>query len=97
MTDIIERAKTCGADGDAIYCWNVAREVADECVALRQQLADTTTMLDEMRDEAATYRVLSNTQARQLAECQSELAKAKENDVFKYLHRRKQQEQSKDD
>ena len=40
MTDIVERAKTCGADGDAMYCWSVAMEVADECISLRQQLAE---------------------------------------------------------
>jgi len=32
-----------------------------------------------------------------LAECQAELAKAKENDVCAYSHRRHQQEQYKDD
>jgi len=34
---------------------------------------------------------------QQLAECQAELAKAKENDVCAHFHRRHQQEQYKDD
>jgi hypothetical protein len=34
---------------------------------------------------------------QQLAECQAELAKAKENDVCAYFHKRHQQGQYKDD
>lgn len=41
---------------------------ADVVESLRQQLADTETLLNEMRDEASTYRVQANNLEQQLAE-----------------------------
>jgi hypothetical protein len=75
MTDIVERAKTCGADGDAIYCWNVAREVADECISLRQQLADLEQQYVAL-NEASIAAI--NGLKQQLAECQADNKRLRE-------------------
>jgi hypothetical protein len=69
MTNIVELAKTCGADGDAIYCWNIAKKVAEEVESLRKQLKHS-----EMAAEAeAKY---ADELRQQLAEYQAQLKQA---------------------
>lgn len=38
MTDIVTRLRSSGADGDAVYMWNLCTEAADEIERLRAEL-----------------------------------------------------------
>lgn len=40
MTDIVERLRSAGADGDAQYCWNMCVAAADEIERNRAAIAE---------------------------------------------------------
>jgi hypothetical protein len=74
---------------------------ADEAIATlaseREANAILTQQLASYVKEDEIKANVNKLLVEQLAECQAELTKAKENDVCAYFHRRHQQEQYKDD
>ena len=47
--ELIERLRSAGADGDAMYCWNRCVEAADEIEHLTAKLAEARREIDTMR------------------------------------------------
>ena len=57
MTDIVTRLRSSGADGDAVYMWNLCTEAADEIERLRDCISarEVRSLVDE-RDRLRAER-----------------------------------------
>ena len=81
-TDVVKKCRICGTQFDN----ELHQDCGGDCLLCMAEAGDP---------DCAVSAVPWLRQ--QLAECQAELAKVKENDVCAYFHRRHQQEQYKDD